>query len=400
MTETLTAPPPPAVGPSRPATQSARVFVRDQESEGVIRQSLKALGIEAEFTAGNVGTAIAALAKEASPQLLIVDLSGVEDPALSVRELAEVCEPDIRVVVIGDKNDIVLYRDLKNIGVLEYFLKPLVRDLLIRACGGVSTLSADRPAARTGKLIFVLGVRGGVGATTIATHTAWHFAEAKRRHTMLLDLDLQHGDAALQLDTVPSNALREAFENPERVDKLFLERGVKHVTERLDLLASLESLGTPLVAAENPMLSLMERLLLRYRFVVVDLQASTAIRMDQLLRLPSTCILVSNGSLACARDIARWREHLKADTRARDTLHILNHVEAHGGLSDEDFTKACGQAPDVIIPYDRKVAEGSVHGIKAAEKSAVFKRSLAQILSKVAGEPLEKSRSILSRIFG
>ena len=46
----------------------------------------------------------------------------------------------------------------------------------------------------------MLGTRGGAGATTIATNLAWSFAETYRRHTILIDLDLQEGDAALQLD--------------------------------------------------------------------------------------------------------------------------------------------------------------------------------------------------------
>ncbi len=400
MTETLTDPKNTSVSPVRTASPTARVFVRDPDSEGIIRQALQAIGIDADFTAGTVKTAIVTLAKEVSPRLLIVDISGVEDPVLSVRELAEVCEPDIRVVVIGDRNDIVLYRDLKNIGILEYFLKPIVKDLLIRTCGGIFSPNVTRSPLRTGKLIFALGVRGGVGATTIATNTAWYFAEARRRHTMLLDLDLQNGDAALQLDSLPSNALREAFENPERVDKLYLERGVKHVTERLDLLASLEALGAPLLPADEPVLSLMERLLLRYRFLVVDLPTTSAIRMPRLLHLPSTCILISNASLAAARDVARWREHLGADTPDRSTLHILNHTTAHGGLSEADFTKACRQPPDVVISYDREIAEASTFGIKAAQKCAVFKNGLAQMLRKVTGEPMEKQGSILSRIFG
>lgn len=399
MTETLTAPANTAAVAARASAPTARVFVRDQDSEATIRQSLQALGIDAQFTTGNVKTAVSVLAKEISPRLLIVDLSGVDDPVLSIRELAEVCEPDIRVVVIGDRNDIVLYRDLKHIGILEYFLKPVVRDLLTRACGIVIDPNANRAPTRTGKLIYVLGIRGGVGATTIATNTAWYFAEARRRHTMLLDLDLQNGDAALQLDAAPSNALRDAFENPERVDKLYLERGVKHVTERLDLMASLESLTTPVAPAEDAILSLLERLLQRYRFIVVDLPPAAAIRMTRLLDLPSTCLLVSNKSLAAARDVARWRERLGAATPERSILHILNATVAHGGLSEADFTRASGEAPDVIIPYDREVAEGSIFGIKGTQKSAGFKRSLTQMLCQVTGEPMDKPSSIFSRMF-
>ena len=81
---------------------AARVFVTDQESEGVIRESLAALGVQgAQFTTGGVATAIAALAKENSPHLLVVDISGITDPLNSMRDLAEVCGPNISVVDIS-----------------------------------------------------------------------------------------------------------------------------------------------------------------------------------------------------------------------------------------------------------------------------------------------------------
>ena len=88
---------------------AARVFVTDQGSEGVIRESLSALGLQdTRFANGDVTAAITALSKESSPQLLVVDISGIADPLGKMRELADVCGPNISVVVIGDRNDIVL----------------------------------------------------------------------------------------------------------------------------------------------------------------------------------------------------------------------------------------------------------------------------------------------------
>ena len=85
--------------------------------------------------------------------------------------------------------------------------------------------------------------RGGVGATTIAVNAAMRLADKGQRWVMLVDLDIEGGDAALQLAANPTNALHEALERPERVDKLFLERGALHASDRLDLLASLEPFG-------------------------------------------------------------------------------------------------------------------------------------------------------------
>src|SRR5205807_1770007 len=107
-------------------------------------------------------------------------------------------------------------------------------------------------------------------------NAAWYLAEKKQRWVMLVDLDLHNGDAALQFDSTPGHALSEAFEKPERVDRLFLERGTIHVRERLDLLASLEPLSESTTLAEGAVLSLLGKLLHRYRFVFVDLPSIVA----------------------------------------------------------------------------------------------------------------------------
>lgn len=380
---------------------TAQIFVADRDSEGVIRQSLSDLGVQgAEFVTGTVESAIAALAQQPSPHLLIVDISGIEDPHARVNELAEVCEPTTGVVVIGDRNDIRLYRELKIAGVVEYFFKPLVGDLVTRTCNGILTGSVEQRSSRTGKLIFILGVRGGVGATTIAVNTAWALSETGSRWVMLLDLDLQGGDAALQLDVMPGHALREAFEHPERVDKLFLERGVIHAARRLDVLASLEPLGDSVVLEDDAVMLLLQNLLHRYRFVFVDLPVTVAAKLMRVLHLPSHCVIVSDGSLVSARDVARWRERIGPNTPERTTLHILNKQGAPGCLPVEEFVRAAGRAPDINIPYDREIGGTANFGTKSAQKYTALKQKLAPVLRHLAGETVERPRSLLSRIFG
>jgi pilus assembly protein CpaE len=381
---------------------TTHVFVNDQDSEGIIRQSLTTLGLEnVSFTTGTVDTALSVFRKGGrSPNLLIVDVTGLDDPVASMRKLADVCEPDVKVMVIGDRNDIILYRDLKNIGISEYFLKPIIHDIFTRTCNNILFPNTAQPRLRTGKLVFMLGVRGGVGTTTIATNTAWHLAEVRHRHTLLLDLDVQCGDTALQLDTTTSNALREAFDHPERVDKLYLERGAKHLSDRLDLLATLQSLAAPMVPGEAGALPLLEKLMTRYRFVIVDLPSHTASTLPRLLHMSSSCILISNASLTAARDIARWRDYLGADTPERSTIHVLNHVTPHGGLSDADFVKGCGKEPDIVIPYDSKLAAASSFGIEAMQECAVFNRGLSKVLNRLTGDAVDASRPLLRRIFG
>ncbi len=385
----------------RVAAQTVQVFTRDRDATATIQRSLSALNVvDAEFTHGDIETAITILAEQPSPRLLIVDISEVTDPVVRVNELAEVCEPNTGVIVIGERNDIVLYRDLRRTGVAEYFLKPLVGDLLTRACNNVLTGAAEPQPTRTGKLVPVLGVRGGVGATTIAVNTAWQLAETRQRWVMLLDLDLQGGDAALQLDQTPSHALSEAVENPERIDKLFLERAVIPVERRIDLLASLEPIGQAVKFDEKAVLVLLDNLLLRYRYVFVDVPPVTAAHLMQALHFPNICVLVSTGSLASAREVARWRELLGPNTPERTVLQVLNKHGAPDSLPDAEFVRAAGHAPDVIIPYDREIAAASILGIKGTQKCAALKRGLAPLLRHLSGERGADHRSIFDRIFG
>jgi pilus assembly protein CpaE len=398
MTDTLAAPP--AAG--RTGAPTAQVFVRDADSIATIRQSLGSLGVaNAEFVTGDVVAATEALTKHPSPRLLIVDISGLENPVDRVDELADVCEPNTGVIVVGDRNDIVLYRDLKHAGVLEYFFKPLVGTLVTRACNTVITGAPEaQAAARTGKVIFVLGVRGGVGATTIAVNTAWYLAETRQRWVMLVDLDMQGGDAALQLDASPSHALREAFEHPDRVDKLFIERAAIRIDHRIDLLASLEPIAEPVTIDEGAFRALLDKLLNRYRFIFVDLPPTIAMKIMPSLQMPSTCVLVSSGSLAAARDVARWREWIGPNTPDRTTVHVLNQHGAPGSLPDAEFARAAGRPPDMIVPYDKDISVANTLGIKGSQKCAALKRGLAPLVRHLSGEQVTPQHSILRRLFG
>jgi pilus assembly protein CpaE len=378
------------------------VFVRDQSSEGVIRQCLSDLVVPTvEFTNGTVEAAIPVLKERSSPRLLIVDIQDVEDPAARIRDLANVCDPGTGVIVIGDTNDIRVYRGLKAAGVVEYYFKPLVRSLVMQTCYGILTGSTEQTPSRAGKLISVLSIRGGSGGTMIAAMAAWHLAETHRRRVGLIDLDLQYGDTALQLDVAPSHALREAIAYPERVDELFLERGVIRIGERLGLMADLQPLDDIAAPDEAAVLSLLEHVLHNYRYVFVDITAAMAPRLPHMLHLPGTVLLVSTASLTCARDVARWREKIGPNSAEHTTIHVLNKKGATSGLPDEEFIRAAGTAPDFTIPFAREIAIASRLGVRGLQKCPTLQRGLGPLFRQISGEePAVARRSRWRGLFG
>jgi pilus assembly protein CpaE len=393
--------------PSSTTGPQAMVYVRDSDSEGLIRQALSDLGVsDAAFRTGGVTKAIADLSAGPSPHLLIVDISDMSDPTGPVAQLISLCHPSTGVVVIGQSNDIRLYRALKDAGAAEYFFKPLVTALVSHTCGAILSNEQDptqglgQPSARTGRLILVVGARGGVGATSIAVRTAWRLSTQPPRQVVLVDLDLQFGDAALHLDATPNHALREALDRAERVDDLFLERGIIHITDRLDLFAALEPLEEDLPFKEDAVLSLLDTLRRRYRYVVVDLQPHRAAALKHVLHLPSLIMLVSDAGLASAREVARMRQLLGPNTPERTVMHILNKRGAPGALPLEDFTRGAGQAPDVIIPWSREIAVATNLGVKIRPDCPALDHALGPVFARVAGERTEPLRKLFSGWLG
>ncbi|MFI4987820.1 MAG: CpaE family protein, partial [Alphaproteobacteria bacterium] len=197
----------------------------------------------------------------------------------------------------------------------------------------------------------------------------------------------------------PSHAIREAFEHPERIDDLFLERGVAKVTPRLGLLAGLEPLTELVMPAEEAVMQLLTELLQRYRYVVVDLPAVAALAFPRVLHAPSTILLVSDGTLVSAREVGRWRDVIGGNTPERSTLHILNKKGADGGLPDNELKRAFATPPEIVIPYDRDVARSSILGAAAVGKSSVIRRGMGAISRDLAGAVAEEAVPFWKRIF-
>ncbi len=390
--------------PNTDAGRLALAFVSDEETAASVRKCFTDLAlIAADVERAGVDKAFAVLGRIQSPRILVIDISGLSDPIAHLRHLADVCDPSTAVMVIGDRNDIVLYRSLKNLGVAEYFFKPIVPELLARACQNVIAGTAAgeaASAAHTGKVVAVFGVRGGVGTSTVAVNTAWHLAEGLNRHVALLDLDLHSGDVALQLDVEPSHALREALEHPERVDDLLLARAVTKVTDRLSVLASLEPLTDTIITKEDAALELIAKLQTRHRFVFVDLPHWAGAQLRKVIERANVVMLVGDATIASAREMVRWREIMNSTGPDHTVWQILNKTGAPGSLSQEEFERALGEPLEAVIQFDSEIAKAANLGHPALPKCRSLLHGLTPIFRSLAGQGDQvRHSSFFARLF-
>ena len=185
---------------------------------------------------GGAPAAVEAYKSAPTPNVIVLEAAASRDALLAqLEELAEYCDAGTKVVVLGKLNDIVLYRQLIARGVSEYLVAPFGVVDFIQA---ISLLFSVPGAKALGRVIAVVGAKGGVGASTVAHNLAWSLASVTEMATIIADFDLAFGTAGLDYNQDPPQGVAEAVFAPDRVDAVLVDRLLSKCGEKLSLLAA------------------------------------------------------------------------------------------------------------------------------------------------------------------
>jgi pilus assembly protein CpaE len=369
-------------------------FVADEDTEAVVKAVIAEMMLPfANVQRGNIKNAAEYLVSRRSPKILLVDLSQSDLPVSDMNVLAEVCEPGVVVLAVGERNDVGLFRDLMGLGVTDYLVKPLSRDLLARSLSGLvegrtEVAAPSKGAGRSGRLVAVIGARGGAGATTFAVNSAWALANEKSRRVALVDLDLQLGTASLMLDLKPGHGLREAIENPTRLDALFIERAMNRHGERLFVLSCEEPLLDDIPMRAEGVEQLLGILKSQFHYVVVDVPRAEQAVARMVMAQSTAVVIVSEMTLAGARDAARMAAMVRQDVPNQRVFVVANRAGEYkkGELPQADFEKALGRGIDIKVAFDPNVAlEAANIGEPVASKGGPVAEGVKRLTAEIGG---------------
>jgi pilus assembly protein CpaE len=367
-------------------------FVCDEETAEMLRPIAVEHGWAPEkVNKGGLRNAVQTLSVSASPMILFVDLSESGDPLNDINALAEVCEPGTVVIAAGQVNDVRLYRDLVASGIQDYLLKPFSPDQLRDTFAHAQlTISGPRSAESTTEkpnvMAAVIGVRGGVGASTIAASLAWLMGDKGGRSTALLDLDIHFGTGALALDLEPGRGLTDAIENPSRIDGLFIERAMVRASDKLSVLSAEAPINQPMLNDGTAFFQLEEEIRHAFEGTVIDLPRAVLIQFPHLLNDVHVVVVVVEFTLAGTRDAIRILSWLKANAPQARILVVANKTPAGGQqeVSRKDFEQSVERKVDVIVPLDAKAAAQAAklgQPLAKVAKSSKLSQPLIQLLA-------------------
>lgn len=369
-------------------------YICDDAALDVLRPVAIEVGWQPEkCNKGGLRNAVQSLSVSASPNILMVDLSESGDPLNDINALAEVCEPGTVVIAIGQVNDVRLYRDLLASGIHDYLLKPLsagqLRDALNQAQAVFTAPRAqDGEAAKRHISTAIVGTRGGVGASTLATSLAWLFSEQHKASTALLDLDVHFGTGALALDLEPGRGLTDAIDNPSRIDGLFIERAMIRANDNLSILSAEAPINQPLMTDGAAFVQLEEEFRQAFEMTVVDLPRNMLINFPHVLADVNIVLLTTEMTLASARDTIRILSWLKTNAAHAYPLIVANKVQnGVAEINKADFEASIERKIDFVIPYDIKAASNAAklgqtfaEANKSSKSTAVIKQIAERIL--------------------
>ncbi|WP_244668511.1 AAA family ATPase [Candidatus Liberibacter africanus] len=204
--------------------------------------------VNMQITKGSIAEAASFFCHNPTPNIIIVQIQVNPREVLSALEpLADVCDPDTKVIIVGDTNDIMLYRDLIANGVSEYLIEPLSVSDIIKSISDVSTSTTIQKESRetekekAPKLccsISFIGSRGGVGSSTIAHNCAFSIASVLAMENILADLDFPYGTVNINFDQDPMDSIISAISSQRQIDKAFISQLLICYVENLSILTA------------------------------------------------------------------------------------------------------------------------------------------------------------------
>jgi pilus assembly protein CpaE len=337
---------------------------------------------------GGVAAAAEAYRSSPTPNVIMLETDARGDDILEgLDELSEVCDEGTRVIVIGRFNDIVLYRELIRRGVSEYLIAPVSP---IDVVGAVCGLFSAPDAKPVGRVIAVVGAKGGVGASTVAHNVAWAIARDLSLDSVVADLDLAFGTAGLDYNQDPPQGVADAVFSPDRIDTAFIDRLLSRCTDHLSLLAAPATLDRVYDFSADAFEPVFDALRASVPCVVLDVPHAWNAWTRRVLVGADDILVVAAPDLANLRNAKNLVDLLRgARPNDRRPFYCLNQVGVpkRPEIKPADFAKALEDDPLAVIPFEPQVfGTASNNGqmiaeVAAGHRTADMFRQLAQVLT-------------------
>jgi pilus assembly protein CpaE len=344
--------------------------------------------IKASLKTSNVNKKISQVIN-ATSGFEIISIQDARQSDLLIYELGENFEKDMEIIesilasgntkevfLTADSADTRILMQAMRIGVKEFFSQPIDSDEIVRALERFKARQLRTVAGlprKNGKVICVLGSKGGVGTTTIAVNLAVAIAQNKDRNAVaLLDMNTLFGEIPLFLEMAPKFHWGEITKNIDRLDKTFLANILSNHKSGVHVLPSPSYLNGHVRPTPEIMSQLLNLMRQTFDHIIVDAGQSTDDTSLKILEMSNTLLLVTILSLPCLANTNKLLKSFRdfGYMQAENIKVVLNRNMKKGEISLKDAEAGIGRKLFWTIPNDFRVTMTAINNGKPLQEIA------------------------------
>ncbi len=369
----------------------------DPAGREVLAATATALGLTVEQCALREAADRAAMTRAA-----VIGIEAGPDAAQTLALVADLHTraPNVTLLVASRDGDLNFVRAAIEAGAGDVLSLPLqnaeVHKALLRALQASNRVAATvtRAPETTGEAVTVCGVRGGLGATTLAVNLAARLVEITSSDVALVDLDLQRGDIASFLNLQPLNSIANFGAAAGQADDLFLSKSLtRHANGVFVLPAPTEIEDADLVGHDEVKRAL-DLLRLRCRYTVIDTARTITGVTAAAFEVSRHVLVLTDLSVPGVRAARRLFDLIGRLGVAAESLDLVITEAVPGPVGLQDAVQAIGRAPYFVVPRDEATAaEAMNHGAPLNGKPSKLATAMTDLAAKIAGtQPAQKPK--------
>jgi pilus assembly protein CpaE len=335
---------------------------------------------------------------------LQVVLHATRSSALPVDELAAIREyTRAPIVLLASGESSALLEEALDADVADVLLLPQLTENVVFAVRKAGHAGRRKAKGRggDGRIITVFSPKGGTGKTVTATNLATAFAKYAGKRTLLLDLDLQFGDAAIMLGIEPEKTIQDLVVAPGELDPEKLAGYTTRHSSGLDVLPAPIRPEDAELVTEQKLSRLLEVAKESYDVIVVDTSPFFHGPMLATLDRTDDLLLVCGLDVPTIKNVRLSLQTLQLLSFPSERIRIiLNRANSNVGMKRGEVEAALEAKIRFEVPSDRAVplAVNRSNPAVLSDPKADFSRALREMAKVLL--PAQASKNGRKRKFG
>lgn len=295
------------------------------------------------------------------------------DLTLGTAACLNVLFPEIDVILLAQRSEAVAVRAM-TAGIRQVVdvgaSKSDIHDAVVRVAGAAALRrsrlggeATEEPARAEGRVISVIGAKGGVGKSTVAVNLATELARGAANEVVLIDLDLAAGEIDLLLGIKATASVASVASAGAVVDSALIKVSLTSHPSGLLVLPAPESLVDAEAVDANIVLRTIQTLQASFSYIVIDTAPGAGAELIMAVEASNDVIAVATPDVGGLRSLRRNLDGFDSlGLTARRHL-VLNYADAQAGLTNQAIENAADLPIVQAIPHTRAIPVAANQGV-------------------------------------